>query len=239
MANEVSLVMNRICRPGFLGINPGRLEGYRQMELADTLRIDVKKMNSECGSRKRKSLSLLQEELTERGLKWESISPDEILVSTGHCLFRVREKSGIDIALDYPESDKELSYQHCTAAESDIVDLIETFAELDRRTREEVVVRRLKAEKEQMISDIELPSAEIIVERFLKPRGIRYNLRRSDTHNVLEIQIVNEIWMSKSVNVETLEDDLRFVPYLIKRPDCIKRDGRGFSIVHKWNWNKK
>lgn len=56
MANEVSLVMNSICRPGFLGINPGRLEGYRQMELADTLRIDVKKMNSECGSRKRKAL---------------------------------------------------------------------------------------------------------------------------------------------------------------------------------------
>ena len=239
MANEISLVINSICRLGFWGINPGRLEEYRQMELANTLRIDVKKMNSECGSRKRKSLSLLQEELTGRGLKWESISPGEILVSVGQCLFHISEKSGIDIALDYPESDKKLSYQHCTAKESDIVDLMETFAELDRRTREEVLVRRFKAEKEQMISDIEFPSIEIMAKDFLGPKGIKYRVTSSGTKNLLEIQIIKDLWMFKHVSMDTLERDLRLVPYLLKRTDCIKRDGRGFKLCYKYDWDKK
>lgn len=98
--------------------------------------------------------------------------------------------------------------------------------------------RRIRFKKAQMISEVDFPSVEFIAEQFLLPRGIRYSLFHSDTINVLEIQIVQEVWMSKAVSSETLEEDLRLVPYLIKRPDCIKRDGRGFSVFHKWDWNR-
>lgn len=96
----------------------------------------------------------------------------------------------------------------------------------------------MQLKKAQMISEVDFPSVEFIAEQFLLPRSIRYNLFHSDTRNVLEIQIVQEIWMSKEVSSETLEDDLLLVPYLINRPDCIKSDGRGFSLFHKWNWYK-
>ena len=45
--------------------------------------------------------------------------------------------------------------------------------------------------------------------------------------------------MAKAVSFETLEADLRLVPYLISRPDRIKQDGRGFAVFKKWDWNRK
>ena len=110
---------------------------------------------------------------------------------------------------------------------------------MDRRSRELLEQRRLQARKDDMVSQVELPSVELMVEEHLGPRVIRYNLFHSDTDNVLEIQIIKEIWMAKAVSFETLEADLRLVPYLISRPDRIKQDGRGFAVFKKWDWNRK
>lgn len=199
------------------------------------MRDYIPRVNAESGTRRKKSLERMQEALSERGLDWQEVDETTILTHLGQCIFHIRKTVGIDVSLAYHGIDN-APYFHCTASETDLADAIESCAEVDRTFRKLLKERRLKLKQDEMISELELPSVELIVEQYLKPRGIRYMLKRKETDNVLEIQIVNNIWMAKTVNMDTLEDDLILVPYLINRPECIKRDGRGFKVVHKWHW---
>ena len=236
---EAALVWAGVHEAVLLNGTPDSLERFREKRMIGVFREDVDRTNREAGTRRRKTLATVREQLLERGCDgWVVESDVEITVPMLKCLFHIRERSGIDLAVTYQGDGRKPEYRHCTACEEDIADLLESCAEVDIRSRELLEQRRLQIRKEQMISEVELPSVELMVEQFLKPRGIRYSLCQSCTRNILEIQIVQEVWMSKAVSTETLEEDLSFVPYLIKRPDCVKRDGRGFEIIHKWDWNR-
>lgn len=237
--NEASLVWDGFHEAVLLNSTADGLERLRKERTISVFREDVDRMNREAGTRRRKTLAMVEKQLLERGYNgWAVDSDEEITVPILKCLFHIRQRFGIDVAMTYQGYGRKPEYKHCTACEGDIVDLLESCAEVDVRSRELLEQRQLQIRKDQMISDIELPSVELMVEQFLKPRGIRYSLQRSGTRNVLEIQIVREVWMSKTVSAETLEDDLCLVPYLIMRPDRIKEDGRGFAVIHKWGWNK-
>lgn len=199
------------------------------------MRDYIPRVNAEDGTRRKKSLERMQETLSERGLDWQEVDETTILAHIGPCLFHIRKAVGIDVSLAYHGIDN-APFFHCTASEAGLADAIESCVEVDRTFRKFLKERRLKLKRDEMISELELPSVELTVEQYLKPRGIRYILKRKETDNILEVQIVNDIWMAKPVNMDTLEDDLRLIPYLINRPDCIKKDGRGFKIFHKWHW---
>ena len=238
--HEAARALNMISAGLLLTDAPSKLaERYRQGQMTIVFKDDVKSMNSEFGSRCKKTLEGIRQELSSRGFDWTILCDNAVSVRIGQCLFRIRQKAGIDVDLAYSDPDCTSGYQHCTAVEVEIVDLLESIAEVDRRSCELLEQRRLQARKDDMVSQVDLPSVELMVEEHLGPRGIRYNLFHSDTDNVLEIQIIKEIWMAKAVSFETLEADLRLVPYLISRPDRIKQDGRGFAVFKKWDWNRK
>ena len=218
-----------------------RIEEARRESLEDTLSELVLTLNRECGSNRRKKVKAVGEELSRRDIvwAWNAEEKDRLLValSEGFSL-HVRYDHGLDIALSRDVLDGSLRYVHCTAREDDLADLVELVITLNARTRSRVEQRRLTASRDQMLSEIEFPSMKLEVTKFMESRGIRYILRQSLGRIMLEVQIVNEVWMKKAMSLETLEDDLAVIPYLIKRPDCIKRDGRGFVISRRWDWNK-
>jgi len=228
----------------FFFIDELRKELYisREESLVSCLNKQVKILNSDASSRKRKALSKVTEILSERDFRWEwkDIGLEGRLeVFTDLHSFIIRYSGGLEVALNAPDRDGKIHYCHCTAGERDLADLIMFIAAVDRKSLELLEHKSIKCHRDQMLSEIEFPSVELETAQFLNPRGIRYNLSQANGHNRLEVQIVNEIWMAKNVTTDSLEDDLRIIPYLLKRPDCIKRDGRGFSIFHKWGWNRK
>jgi len=215
---------------------------WREDKLVSCLADQARILNSESGSKKRKSFSEMKEVLSNKGIRWVeqcSTESDQLEVTIeGHSYF-IRFSKGVDVALEYKHNDGSRSWSHCTANEDDIADFILFMSAVERRSLELLEQKSLKCHREEMLSEIELPSVELEVARFLDPKGIRYNLSHSNGHNRLEVQIVKEIWMAKNVTLDSLEDDLRIIPYLLKRPDGMKEYGRGFSIFHKWDWNKK
>lgn len=92
--------------------------------------------------------------------------------------------------------------------------------------------RRLELERNRMICDISMPTVELEASRFFTPRGINYSVRIDSYQGriFLAVQLIGNIWIEKAVTLESLEADLRIVPFLIKRPDCVRRDGRGFRF---------
>lgn len=93
-----------------------------------------------------------------------------------------------------------------------------------------------KEQQEKMISDIEYPYIECRVKDYLDPRGIVYRLEHWPTSIALVVQIVDDIWMEKTVSCQELDNLLGRIPYLIDRPDCIKQDGLGFRVIRRSRW---
>ena len=238
--NEAAKVAGGVPRAVLWSDIPGgKPEEMRQKQMQPVFQAAIEELNSSCGTRRRKTLEGIQAELDARGLSWKRASDEVIIAHIGDCNFHVRRRSGLDVALRHDGAEHLVQRFHCTACEADIVDLMEAAVKVDCRSRQLLEQRRLEANKDRMISEVELPSVELIAGQYFQPRGIRYTLTHSGDQNILEIQIVNEVWMKKAVSPETLEEDLRFVPYLIKRPDRIKEDGRGFQIIHKWDWRSR
>jgi len=198
-----------------------------------------REMNTACGTRARKSIASLCAVLSSRGIVWMKSSNECLNVKIGECDIFVAYNKGIEVALDSTKSGHDRQFMHCTASESDIADFIELIAAADASSRLLVEKRYQEAGRNRMISEVEYPGLEKEVADFLVPRGINYTLDNNRGENILSIQIIKEIWMRKAVSSEEIEMDLRLVPYLIKRPDCIKRDGRGFAIFYDWNWDKR
>jgi len=199
----------------------------------------VKSLNSECGTRTKKSLETLCSELSRREISWSEFAPNLISVHFGEITISAQYHKGLDIALDFTRNGHPREWVHITTRENDVIDLMECIAASYLAIRDLVEKRYLEAGRDRMISEVEYPGVEKEVADFLVPRGINYTLENNRGENILSIQIIKEIWMRKAVSSEDIEQDLRFVPYLIKRPDCIKRDGRGFAIFHNWNWDKQ
>ncbi len=214
-------------------------ESQRTNSLIMHLSQFAREMNSAYGTRARKSIETLCAVLSERGIAWKEPTGDHLSVMIGECNISVAYNRGIEIALDSTKSGRPRLYMHCTASESDIADFIEFIAAADAASHILVEKRYQEAGRNRMISEVEYPGVEKEVAEFLVPRGIKYTLDNNRGENILSIQILKEIWMQKIVSYEDIEQDLRLVPYLIKRPDCIKRDGRGFAIFHNWNWDKR
>ena len=218
-----------------------RMEKARRESMKKTLTDLVLTMNRECGSNRRKKVEAVGEELSRRDIvwTWTAEGNDMHLVAMGkECSLHVRYDHGLEIALSYDGQNGRLGYDHCTAREDALADLVELVFTLDVRTKKSAEQRRMAASRDQMLSDIEFPSIKLDVAKYMEPREIRYELRESVGYIFLEVQIVKEIWMKKAMSLETLEEDLSIIPYLILRPDCIKRDGRGFKIFRKYDWDK-
>lgn len=219
-----------------------RIEKTRRDQMEETLSDLVLDMNRKCGSNRRKTVSAVGEELSDRGIDWTWMieGDDRWLAARGkECSLHVSYDHGLEVALDYNEQKGSKRYFHCTAREGDLADLIEMMLSLDELSGKTVEQRRVIASRDQMLCEIEFPSVELEIAKYMESKGFRHVLRQSYGKIILEVQIVNEIWMKKAMELHTLEDDLAIIPYLIKRPDCMKRDGRGFQIFHKWDWNKK
>lgn len=215
------------------------IQAQRKYQLALITKDLVRDMNGCCGSRCRKSLATLCDILSARGIRWESDIPMYLTVWVGESTVQVRYLGGIEIALDCCDSLHGLEFGHCTSRESDIADLIECIAAADRASRLLAEKRFQEADRNRMISEVEFPGVEKEVADFLVPKGIRYTLENCHGQNVLSVQIIKEVWMRKAISYESLWRDLQLIPYLILRPDCIKRDGRGFYIFHNWGWDRK
>ena len=197
---------------------------------------ELDKLNAAHWSRKRKSIELVAAELEARGysysMTYEEESDTQFLdVTLRQSHFRLWYQHGLIIHFILPE--KGGSPLHCTAEASDVVDFLEYISKIHEILPGMYEKRHNEACKATIISEVEFPAIEQKVKDFMEPRGITYKLAHRGDWTRLEVQIVKEIWMAKIVHYEEIDDLLRIVPYLIKRPDCIKQDGRGFGIVHK------
>ena len=135
--HEAARALNMISVGLLLTDAPSKLaERYRQGQMTIVFKDDVKSMNSEFGSRCKKTLEGIRQELSSRGFDWTILCDNAVSVRIGQCLFRIRQKAGIDVDLAYSDPDCTSGYQHCTAVEVEIVDLLESIAEVDRRSRE-------------------------------------------------------------------------------------------------------
>lgn len=198
----------------------------------------VRDVNRDCGTRVRKTLGALRSELSSRGINWSESASGLISAHFGDITMTVRHKKGLDITLELADCLNPPEWVHITMCESDVADLMEYVAAAYLAVLNLIDKTIQETGRKQMISEIEYPVIEKDIADYLVPRGIRYTLENSDGKNTLFVQILKDIWIRKSVNMETLKQDLSIIPYLIKRPDCIKSDGHGYSLFHKWNWDK-
>ena len=231
--------------PRFVIFKENPMEGmemFRRKWMNEALVEQVRALNGKCGSRKRKSLESVGTELTNRDIEWMwgvDGNVKYLVARGGDCSLYISYDHGLGIALSYDDQKGSGPSTHCTAGECDLADLVELMFAVDVLSRKLAERKIVTANRDRMLGEITFPSIELDVARFLEPRGVRYILKKGITDIILEVQIVNEYWMKKSLNIETLEDDLRIIPYLINRPDCIKRDGRGFEITYRWEWKKR
>ena len=106
------------------------------------LKEQVLFLNSQKGSKSLKSVTVICEELSSRGIIWKDtnlLKNDEIDVELGENLFNISFKKGIKIR--FTRSGRFYSdqgYVNCTASEKDIVDFIVFFSKLHGRIGAEV-----------------------------------------------------------------------------------------------------
>jgi len=213
-------------------------EKLRNMQLYDIFRYQADCLNVRCGTYCRKTVRMIAEELSARGFDWVDIFGDmtEITTAIDSSRFSICYNKGIDVRYLIVDPSSSMSKPvHCTACAEDIVDFLEFIAKVETHFDTLLKEKCLRAQKSKMVSDIEFPLVEMMVKGYMDPRGIQYNLFQKEDKIMLEVNIVKEIWMSNRVTSKDLESLLGIVPYLIKRPDCIARDGRGFKIIRKYN----
>jgi len=222
-----------------------QLGGTIHWAVAGCLDKAIRKENERHSTRKIKTIGKLTHLLRESGYPVSTYLSLEretgIVVHMKNMDFFICRKLGSGISVsagdgnrNNPDGWRDTRFTRSSISEEDLVLLLETFDEFMQECREKMQARLEKVDRQTAVGKLSLPSMELTVEERLGKRGISYEMRQGSSGNIiLDVQIVKEIWMRHpDVSMENLDRLLGLVPYLIKRPDCIQRDGMGFGIIH-------
>ena len=184
------------------------------------LKEQVLFLNSQKGSKSLKSVTLIGEELSSRGIIWK-LKNDEFDVELGENLFNISFKKGIKIR--FTRSGRFYSdqgYVNCTASEKDIVDFIVFFSKLHGRIGAEVPLGKklieIREKQAQTLADIEFIVFEQKVKECMDGLNINYTINNNSSGFQLMVQVADDIWVYGLVSPSIDEESLRHIPRLIE-----------------------
>ena len=115
----------------------------------------------------------------------------------------------------------------------DFVDYLLAYDDFVPTMRESIAEYEIETSKESKANLVSFQSARVLFEDFMRSKGLlKYTCDNDGLHFVLTCQVVKEVWLKGVIPFDKVETLIRFIPYLILRPDCVK-DFPEFSIIRK------